>query len=76
MQESKRPNQTFNDVINVAPSVRSTSVPCATATAADVHCAGSGPGYAQGNVAVGLHLVSTDSLGRTFGVHYASYRLP
>lgn len=70
------PTQTFNDLINVAPSVRSTSVPCATATAADAHCAGSGPAYVEGNVAVGLHLVSTDSLGRTFGVHYASYRLP
>lgn len=69
-------NQTFNDAINVSPAERSTSVPCAAATAADLHCAPSGGGYAAGNVAEGMHLVNTDSLGRSFGVHYAWYRLP
>jgi hypothetical protein len=66
----------FNDVANVGSTARTATVPCAPATAADVHCSASVPGtFAAGAVATGLHLWARDIAGREYANFYAAYKL-
>ncbi|UUX94909.1 Ig-like domain-containing protein [Aquabacterium sp. J223] len=74
--QSGQPNASFNDSAAVASTARSTSVNCVPASNADAHCANGGPGFASSTFGTGVRLLSTDSRGRQFDVHYATYRLP
>lgn len=69
------PNQSFNDGTNVSSVARSGVINCSPATVNDLHCSGSGPNFGANTYQTGLHLYTTDSAGRAFNTHYASYDL-
>lgn len=69
------PNQSFNDGATVSSVARSGVINCSLATVNDLHCNGTGPGFAPNTYQTGLHLYSTDSAGRGFNAHYATYDL-
>lgn len=65
----------FNDSVDVRSTARQGLIPCSVQGVGDDHCAGSGPGYAQGSSLNGLHLFARDAAGREYANFYAMYQL-